>query len=209
MARDTGIEADAHAPAATRILADFVATHPSKGWSDAVEREARRTLQNYVGCAVGASRHPTFEAALAATSELAPAPQATLFGRDERVDMASAAMLNGISSQHFRLRRHASADDHPSAGPVASAAFALAEHTGAGGARSSTRWSSVSTSRAGSATRSTRTTTIAVGTSPVPPECSAPRPPAHAFPASIASARRWRSESRRRSPSASARSSAR
>jgi hypothetical protein len=67
--------------------------------------------------------------------------------------MASAAMLNGIVA-HFRLRRHASADDHP-AGPVASAAFALAEHTGAGGARCRP-WSSVSTSRAGSAARSTR-----------------------------------------------------
>ena len=47
----------------------------------AIEREALRTLLNYLGCAIGASRHPTVEAALAAVIELAPAPQATLFGR--------------------------------------------------------------------------------------------------------------------------------
>jgi len=133
MARDTGIGADTQAQAVTGILAEFVAAHPSKGWTDAVEREAQRTLQNYIGCAVGAARHPTFEAAYAAVSELAPASQATLFGRDERVDMASAAMLNGISSHTFDFDdTHLRTIIHP-AGPVASAAFALAEHTGASG----------------------------------------------------------------------------
>jgi 2-methylcitrate dehydratase PrpD len=133
MARDTGLQTQAGAPPATQILADFVATHPSKGWSDAVEHEAQRTLLNYLGCAIGASRHPTFEAALAALSELAPAPQATLFGRHERVDIASAAMMNGIASHTFDFDdTHLKTIIHP-AGPVASAALALAEHTGASG----------------------------------------------------------------------------
>jgi 2-methylcitrate dehydratase PrpD len=133
MARDTNITADAKAPAATHILANFVATHPSRGWSDTVEHEAQRTLLNYFGCAIGASRHATFEAALAAVTELAPAPQATLYGRGERVDAASAAMLNGISSHTFDFDdTHLKTIIHP-AGPVASAALALAELTGAGG----------------------------------------------------------------------------
>jgi len=133
MARDTNITAEAKAPAATQILADFVATHPSRGWSDAVEHEAQRTLLNYFGCAIGASRHATLEAALAAVTELAPAPQATLYGRGERVDAASAAMLNGISSHTFDFDdTHLKTIIHP-AGPVASAALALAELTGAGG----------------------------------------------------------------------------
>ena len=133
MARDTNITADAKAPAATQILANFVATHPSRGWSDAVEHEAQRTLLNYFGCAIGASRHATLEAALAAVTELAPAPQATLYGRGERVDAASAAMLNGISSHTFDFDdTHLKTIIHP-AGPVASAALALAELTGAGG----------------------------------------------------------------------------
>jgi len=133
MARDTNITADTKAPAATQILADFVATHPSRGWSDAVEREARRTLFNYFGCAIGASRHATLEAALAAVNELSPASQATLYGRAERVDIASAAMLNGISSHTFDFDdTHLRTIIHP-AGPVASAALALAEHSGASG----------------------------------------------------------------------------
>ena len=133
MARDTNITADTKAPAATQILADFVATHPSRGWSDAVEREARRTLFNYFGCAIGASRHATLEAALAAVNELSPASQATLYGRAERVDIASAAMLNGISSHTFDFDdTHLRTIIHP-AGPVASAALAVAEHAGASG----------------------------------------------------------------------------
>ena len=133
MARDTNITVDAKAPAATQILADFVATHPSRGWSDTVEHEAARTLLNYFGCAIGASRHATLEAALAAVTELAPAPQATLYGRGERVDAASAAMLNGISSHTFDFDdTHLKTIIHP-AGPIASAALALAELTGAGG----------------------------------------------------------------------------
>ena len=133
MARDTGIAAETRAPPVTQILADFVASHPSKGWSEAVEHEAHRTLQNYFGCAIGASHHPTLEAALAAVDEFAPAPQASVFGRRERVDMASAAMLNGISSHTFDFDdTHLRTIIHP-AGPVASAALALAEHIGASG----------------------------------------------------------------------------
>ena len=45
--------AQEEAPPVTRMLAKFVATHPSRGWSDDVEREAHRTLLNWVGCAVG------------------------------------------------------------------------------------------------------------------------------------------------------------
>jgi 2-methylcitrate dehydratase PrpD len=122
-------------PSVTRILADFVATHASRGWSDAVEREAQRTRANYVGCAVGASRHPAVEAALAAVKELEPAPQATLLGRVERVDMASAALVNGIASHTFDFDdTHLKTIIHP-AGPVASAALALAERNGASGRR--------------------------------------------------------------------------
>ena len=59
MTHNTTVAADPNAPPITRILAEFVATHPSRGWSEAVEREAHRTFLNWVGCAVGASQHPT------------------------------------------------------------------------------------------------------------------------------------------------------
>src|SRR5258708_288808 len=133
MARNTKVEADHNAPPATRILAKFVATHPSRGWSDAVDHEAHRTFLNWVGCAVGAARHASAEAALGAVRMLEPAPQSSVLGRDEKVDMASAALVNGITSHVFDFDdTHLKTIIHP-AGPVASALFALAEVTGASG----------------------------------------------------------------------------
>ena len=130
MAHNTKVTADPNAPPITRILADFIATHPTGGWDAAVEREAHRTIQNWVGCAIGASHHATVMAALAAVQELAPAAQASVLGRAERVDMGSAAMLNGITSHTFDYDdTHLKTIIHP-AGPVASAALALAEHRG-------------------------------------------------------------------------------
>ena len=58
---------------------------------------------------------------------LEPAPQASVLGRVERVDMASAALVNGISSHTFDFDdTHLKTIIHP-AGPVASAVLALAE----------------------------------------------------------------------------------
>jgi 2-methylcitrate dehydratase PrpD len=133
MARNTQVTADLTPPPITNTLAQFVATHPSRGWSDAVDHEARRTFMNWVGCAVGAAQHESVQAALAAVRMLQPAPQATVLGRNDKVDMASAALLNGISSHTFDFDdTHLKTIIHP-AGPVASALLALAEHDGAGG----------------------------------------------------------------------------
>jgi 2-methylcitrate dehydratase PrpD len=133
MARNTQVSADHNAPAVTQILANFVANHPSKGWSDAVEMEATRTLMNWLGCAVGASGHEAADAALAAVNMLQPAAQSSVLGRATRVDMASAALINGITSHTFDFDdTHLKTIIHP-AGPVASAVLALAEHTGASG----------------------------------------------------------------------------
>jgi len=133
MARNTQVAADHDAPPVTRTLARFVATHPSRGWPDAVDHEAHRTFLNWVGCAVGACRHEAAQAALDAVAMLQPAPQSTVLGRGERVDMASAALVNGISSHTFDFDdTHLKTIIHP-AGPVASAVFALAETTGASG----------------------------------------------------------------------------
>ncbi|WP_029525733.1 MmgE/PrpD family protein [Polaromonas glacialis] len=136
MARNTQVAADHHAPPVTQILAEFVANHPgflAGGWSDAVDHEAHRTFMNWLGCAVGAARHEAADAAVAAVMFLQPASQATLPGRAEKVDIASAAMINGITSHTFDFDdTHLKTIIHP-AGPVASALLALAEHTGASG----------------------------------------------------------------------------
>ncbi len=133
MARNTEVAADRNAPPVTETLARFVATHPSRGWDDSVEREAHRSLYNWLGCAIGAAHHDAANAALAAVHMLEPAPQASVLGRAERVDIASAALVNGITSHTFDFDdTHLKTIIHP-AGPVASAVLALAEQRGASG----------------------------------------------------------------------------
>ncbi len=133
MARNTQVQADHNAPPVTAILAKFVATHPSRGWSDAVDAEAHRTFLNWLGCAIGAVQHEAPQAAIKACQVLGGAAQASVLGGSQKLDMASAALVNGISSHTFDFDdTHLKTIIHP-AGPVASALLALAEHTGATG----------------------------------------------------------------------------
>ena len=98
-----------------------------------MDHEAHRTFMNWLGCAVGATAHEAADAALAAVQVLQPAAQASVLGRATKVDMASAALINGITSHTFDFDdTHLKTIIHP-AGPVASAVLALAEHTGASG----------------------------------------------------------------------------
>jgi 2-methylcitrate dehydratase PrpD len=133
MALNTRVDADANAPPVTRRLAEFVAHHPVKGWEEAVDHQARRTFINWLGCAIGAANHETMQAARAAIAILEPAPQATVLGQTGRVDIASAALLNGTASHTDDFDdTHLKTIIHP-ASPVASAALALAEKSGSSG----------------------------------------------------------------------------
>jgi 2-methylcitrate dehydratase PrpD len=133
VARNTHVPADTAAPPITSIIAKFVANHPPHGWNDAVDHEAHRTFYNWLGCAIGAARHEAADAAVAAVQMLDPSPQATVLGRSEMVDMASAALVNGITSHTFDFDdTHLKTIIHP-AGPVASAVLALAEQRHASG----------------------------------------------------------------------------
>lgn len=116
------------APPLTAIVAKFVATHPSGGWNASVDGEAHRAFYNWLGCAIGAAQHEATDIALQALRELAPAPQVSVLGRAERLDMASAALVNGITSHLFDFDdTHLRTVIHPT-GPVASAVIAVAEH---------------------------------------------------------------------------------
>ena len=90
MAINTQVIADHNAPPISQILAKFISSHPSQGWDATVDHEAHRTFMNWLGCAVGAAHHESVLATLAAVKELESAPQASILGRAEKVDMASA-----------------------------------------------------------------------------------------------------------------------
>ena len=112
----------------TRLLASYIVSAEAEDLPDKVRREGLRTFFNWLGCAVGGSRHQTLEIAVAAFKPFSGPPQATVLGRAQRFDILNAALLNGISSHVFDFDdTHLKTVIHP-AGPVASAILALAEY---------------------------------------------------------------------------------
>lgn len=111
----------------TRGLARYLVTATYDDLPANVRKQGVRTLLNWVGVAIGGSRHQTVEIAVAALSPFSGPAQASLLGRRERFDIMNAAFINGVSSHIFDF------DDtdlktiiHP-AGPVVSAILALSE----------------------------------------------------------------------------------
>jgi 2-methylcitrate dehydratase PrpD len=118
----------------TRTLARFVIGHDASGIPEKVRHEAARSFLNWLGCAVGGSRHETVERALQALAPFSGPPEATVLGRGDRLDVMHAALMNGITSHTFDFDdTHLKTVIHPS-GPVASAILALAEHKPVSGA---------------------------------------------------------------------------
>jgi 2-methylcitrate dehydratase PrpD len=118
----------------TRRLANYVVSARREDVPAAVRKEAARTLLNWVGCAIGGSRHETLDIAIRALAPFSGPPQATVLGRRERLDALNAALMNGISSHIFDFDdTHLRTIVHP-AGPVASAVLAFSEHQSVSGA---------------------------------------------------------------------------
>jgi len=118
----------------TKTLAQFVVDSRYDAIPEKVRHEAKRSVLNWLGCAIGASRHEGIDIALAALAGFSGPAQASLLGRGERLDIMHAALLNGISSHMFDFDdTHLKTVIHPS-GPVASALLALAEYKPMSGA---------------------------------------------------------------------------
>ena len=112
----------------TRTLARFVVSGAYADLPAGVRKEARRTLLNWVGCAVGGSQHETVDAAMAALAPFSGPPQASVLGRRERLDILHASLMNGISSHVYDFDdTHLRTVIHPAA-PVVPAILALSEY---------------------------------------------------------------------------------
>ncbi|MFZ7104697.1 MAG: MmgE/PrpD family protein [Peptococcaceae bacterium] len=90
--------------------------------------ESKRSFLNWLGAAIGATKHPSVEMLLELAAEIGGPPQATILGRNIKTDMQFASLINGMSSHIFDF------DDtflntvlHPSA-PVWPAILAVAEN---------------------------------------------------------------------------------
>jgi MmgE/PrpD N-terminal domain len=70
----------------TETLAHYLVTATYDDLPENVRKEGARTLLNWVGVAIGGSRHPTVDIAVAALTPFSGPAQASLLGRRERFD---------------------------------------------------------------------------------------------------------------------------
>ena len=111
----------------SRELARYALSAQPADIPAAVQHEALRSILNWVGCAVGGSRHAAVEHTLAALLPFSAGNQCTLIGRRERIDALHAALINGMSAHVLDFDdTHLRTLLHPSV-PVASSLLALAE----------------------------------------------------------------------------------
>jgi 2-methylcitrate dehydratase PrpD len=82
----------------TRVLASYVVKNRWEDIPEDVRHEARRSLINVIGCAIGGSPHPAVTTAIRALSPFSGERTASVVGRPERLDPLHASLMNGISS---------------------------------------------------------------------------------------------------------------
>jgi 2-methylcitrate dehydratase PrpD len=119
---------------ATEQLGRFVA---ASRWDDLPRpliHEARRSLLNFIGCALGVARTPPIEMAMRVLLSLSGAERVTVLGRAERLDLLGASFVNAIGGNLLDYDdTHLRTVIHPSA-PVAPVVLALAERRALSGA---------------------------------------------------------------------------
>lgn len=123
-----------HRMEVTRSLASFVVQSRPGDIPAAARSEAKRSLVNWMGCALGGAHHDAVGIALAVLQSFSGPPQAAVLGRRERLDILHAALVNGISAHVLDFDdTHLRTLVHPSV-PVASSLLALSEYRPMSGA---------------------------------------------------------------------------
>lgn len=109
----------------------------SSRWEDLpspLRHEAKRSLLNFIGCALGVAQTPPIEMAMRVLVPLSGPERVTVLGRVERIDALGAAFVNAVGGNLLDYDdTHLPTVIHPTA-PVAPAALALAEQRGLSGA---------------------------------------------------------------------------
>lgn len=114
-------------PPAAATVAAFVSGIRPGDLPEAVMHEAKRSLLNFVGGAIGVAYAPVVETAVRVHEQYAGPRTATLIGRHERLDPLSASFVNTVSANLLDYDdTHLRTVIHPTA-PVAPPALALAE----------------------------------------------------------------------------------
>jgi len=114
-------------------LGQFVAASRWDALPHSLRHEAKRSLLNFVGCALGVAHTPPIDMAMRVLTSLSGAERVTVLGRAEQLDLLGAAFINAISANLLDYDdTHLQTVIHPTA-PVAPAALALAEQRGLSG----------------------------------------------------------------------------
>jgi 2-methylcitrate dehydratase PrpD len=115
-------------------LGSFVAASRWEALPRVVRHEGKRSLLNFIGCALGVAQAAPIEMALRVLLPLSGENRVTVLGRTEKLDPLGAAFINAIGGNLLDYDdTHLRTVIHPSA-PVAPAALALAEQRGLSGA---------------------------------------------------------------------------
>lgn len=124
----------------TKRLCEYLAATRFSDLSPAAQREARRGVLDWVGCALAGSRHKTTDMLLAVLQEAGGRPQATVLGRELKLGRLDAPLANGqmghvldfddthMGGQLGGVVLHASS-------PILAALFSLAERDPVSGAQ--------------------------------------------------------------------------
>src|SRR3990167_1667220 len=108
----------------TSQIANYVLTASLDDIPDDVRKEARRALVNYVGCALGGSKHEAMNITINTLAPYAGKSTASVLGRLERFDPLLSSLLNGISSHVHDYDDTMPGNYIHASSPVASALFA-------------------------------------------------------------------------------------
>ena len=111
----------------SRALCRFVIDSRWEDMPAELRHEARRSLLNVIGAALGGANDAASRRTAATLAEFSGSREATVIGRAERVDAMSAAFLNALAGNVFDFDdTHPGTIIHPSA-PVGPPLFALSE----------------------------------------------------------------------------------
>jgi 2-methylcitrate dehydratase PrpD len=110
----------------TAALARYVVDNSAADIPEDVRHEARRSLLNYLGCALGGSIEPALDVAIRTLAPFSGPAHAIVLGRIERFDELHAALLNGIGSHVHEYDDTLPKNYIHGSVPVASALFAYA-----------------------------------------------------------------------------------
>jgi 2-methylcitrate dehydratase PrpD len=121
---------DPNAATLTKTLCRHLATARFSDLSPAAQREARRGVLDWIGCALAGSRHKTIDTLVAVLQEAGGRPQATVLGRGLQLGRLDAPLANGQMGHVLDFDdTHMGGVVLHASSPILAALFSLAERT--------------------------------------------------------------------------------